>query len=298
MESIKIIRRIIFILSIVLILVDGCKSQNVKFNFSGKKVLYSDNIDGKTELVLRNIDTNEELRFSNFDDIEGTTYKLFDGGKKIFVNEYNSSGKVYIYNVLKDEKTVIDIHSKNRDMSDFYNVDIRNNKFYFSSNYNIFSHSLNDYAMNKKYDVDSSISQFSVHDDNLIAVTFHNFDMATKVLSTSYIYLYNFKDNSKKEIPYRAYLYGWSKNGAKLLFNSVGPKIMDYPSFEIHSLSIDSLNIFRKMLFIDSNEIIFSGYTKDGNYASTNLYLLILDSKTIIQLTNSNSEKEIKSTSY
>jgi len=294
----NILNKTSFTIFFVLILVTGCKSQNINFNFSGKKVLYSENIQGKIELVLLNLDTNEKIKFNNFDEVEGSTYILFNEGKKIFVSEYNSTGKVYIYDILKNAKIEIDIHSKNSDMSDFSEINISNNYFYFASHNKIFAHSLVDFSLVKEYTVDSLISQFSVHDKDLMAITYSDFDLDTKCLSISNIYLYNFKDNTKKEIPFRAYLCDWSNNGEKLLFNSIGPKTMDYPTFEIHSINIDSLEYLIDMSFIANDEIIFSGYRSGEDFNSTNLYLLNLKSKKIIQITNSDTRKEIKSTNY
>ncbi len=103
------------------------------------------------------------------------------------------------------------------------------------------------------------------------------------------------------EIPYRAFLYGWSNDRKYLLFYSGGPRIFEFPSFNTQSIGYDyedSLKIYRNMRFIGNNEIIFAASKNDDNFDNTNIYELDFNTKTINQITNTNSLKEIKSTFY
>ena len=296
--------KILVISAIVVLVFCSCKGQIINFNFSGRKVLYSNEFEGKRELVLLNLDTKEEIKLENFDEIGPSGFLLFNDGKNIFVNSYNvgSTGGVFIYDVLKDYVIEINIHSKNNEMAGFTSVNIYDSNFYFASVNKIFAHSLNDFELVKEYTTDSLIAQFAVYDEDIIAVNYSIYDDEHKGYGLSSIYLFDFKNESSKEIPYRALLYGWSNDRKKLLFNSKGPKILEYPSLIVHPIDAiekDSLEIYSWMRFVGNDEIIFAGYKKGGDhYKSTNLYLLNLKSEKIEQITNSDSPKEIKSACY
>ena len=296
----KIIKYIV--LYFTLISLCSCRGQNVKFNFSGRKVLYSDISERKSELVLLNLDTNEKITFDKFDEVELNNYILFNNAKNILVDGYNSrSGKVYIYDIIQNKSIDIDINSKNNEMSGFYNVSICGNNFYFNSDNKIFAHSLEDFSLLKIYNTDSDILQFAVYDSNLIAVIHSKFEEDENRDTVSNMYLYDFINKEKKEIPYQAYPLDWSKDRKNLLFLCGGLKIMEYPAcivYPLDSLQNYSLSNPMGIHFISNNEIIFSGYQKGKENNSTNLYILDLKSNKTRQITNSNTEKEIKSTCY
>ena len=292
--------KILFVSAFIIFVFYSCNSQTVNFNFTGRKVLYSNELEAKRELVLLNIDTKEEIKFDDFDEIERSSFLLFNDGKNIFVDSYDATGKVFIYNVLKNDKTEIDYQAKG--LAGFISVNIFNSNFYFARLNKIYAYSLSDFKLFKEYTTDSLIAQFAVYDEDLIAVVYSIYDNDHKAYGYSNVYLYNFKDKSSKEIPYRALLYSWSNDRKKLLFNSKGPKILEYPSLIVHpvdAIEKDSLEIYSWMRFVGNDEIIFAGYKKGGDhYKSTNLYLLNLKSEKIEQITNSDSPKEIKSACY
>jgi Tol biopolymer transport system component len=298
-HKIKLLSLVIFA-----VLFYSCNERAIKFNFSGKKVLYSDKIERKHELVLLNLDTKEEIRFDNFEGIDPSGFLLFKEGRSIFVENYNfgSAGRVFIYDVLKDAEIEIDIHSKNNEMAGFSNVNIYNKNFYFTSENKIFAHSLNDFTLVKEYTTDSVIAQLAVYNEDLFAIVYDVYDNEHDAYGYSSTYLYDFNNKTKTEIPYRAGLYDWSNDRKKLLFNARGPKIMDYPSMEVHPIEAiekDSLEIYSWMKFVGNDEIAFTGFRKGGNhFESTNLYLLNLQTEKIEQITFSNTPKEIKSASY
>jgi hypothetical protein len=288
----------------ILIAASGCQSQNINFNFSGREVLFSDEFEGKNELILLNLDTKEEIKFDNFNGIDPSGFLLFNDGKNIFVNSYDvgSNGSIYIYDVLLDKKKEIDIHSKNNEMAGFTSVNICDSNFYFASLNKIFAHSLYNFELLREYTTDSLISKFSVYDNDLIAIVYNIYDNEHNGYRPSNIYLYDFKNKTSKEIPYLSVLYGWSKDRKKLLFNSRGPKILEYPSLvvkPIDAIDKDSLKIYGQMNFVGNDEIIFAGFKKGGNhFEETNLYILDLKTEKIKQITNTNTPKEIKSTDY
>lgn len=294
--------KILFASAFVIIVFYSCNNQTINFNFSGRKVLYINEFEEKSELVLLNIDTNEELKFDKFEEIELSDFLLYNDGKNIFVNSYgvDSKGDVFIYEVLKDDKIKIDYRAN--DMAGFISINIFNNNFYFGRLNKIYAYSLSDFKLFKEYTTDSWIAQFAVYDENLFTVNYNIYDDEHNGYRPSNIYLYDFKNISRKEIPYRALLYEWSKDRKKLLFNSRGPKILEYPSLIVKPIDIidkDSLEIYGQMNFVGNDEIIFTGFKKGGNhFEETDLYILNLNTEKIEQITNTKSLKEIKSTSY
>lgn len=53
------------------------------------------------------------------------------------------------------------------------------------------------------------------------------------------------------------------------------------------------------MKFVSNDEGVFTGYRRGKErFTSTNLYLLNLKTEEIKQITNSDTEKEVKSTAY
>jgi hypothetical protein len=293
-------RNSILIIIFILILNFGCQSQSVNFNFSGRKVLYTNESHSKHDLILLNVDTKEEILFDDFDEVERSNFILYNDGKNIFVDSYNSTGKVFIYDVVENNETEIDYQSY--DIAGFESVNIFNNNFYFGSQKNIYSYSLSDLKLFREYSTDSLISQFVVYNEDLIAVNYSIYDDVHNGIGPSSIYLKDFKNNSSKEIPYLALLYDLSLDKQKFLFNSRGPKIMDYPSLIVHPIDVigkDSLEIYSWMRFIGKDEIIFAGFKKgEDRYESTNIYLLNLITDKIDQITNTKTMKEIKSTIY
>ncbi|GEM_PF-4038313 len=295
---------ILFVLIFAVAFIYHCDDKPINFNFSGRKVLYSNEFEGKRELILLNLDTKEELKFDNFNEIGPTGFLLFHNGKNIFIDSYDvgSTGGVFIYDILKDKKIEIDIHAKNNEMAGFTSVNIYDSNFYFASVNKIFAHSLYDFELVRKYTTDSLISKFSVYDNDIIAIVYNIFDDEHNGFRPSNIYLYDFKNKIRREIPYLSVLYGWSKDRKKLLFNSRGPKFLEYPSLAVKSMdAIDknSLEIYGQMNFVGNDEIIFAGFKKGGNhFEETNLYILNLETEKIEQITNTNTPKEIKSTDY
>ena len=183
--------KISYILLFILILFQGCTKPQINFNFTGKKVLYSDVIGQKARLVLLNLDTGKKLVFDDFDEIEGNGYHLYNNGKNILVNSYNSNGKISSYDVINGEKTEIVLPSKYDNRVSSCNVSIYQNNLYISIDKNIYEYSLNNYRLTKEYKIDSLISEFEVHDNHLIAVNYNHFNYDTNILLLSNIYLYN-----------------------------------------------------------------------------------------------------------
>ncbi|HSW56163.1 MAG TPA: hypothetical protein VLH59_13850 [Ignavibacteriaceae bacterium] len=296
----KIKNSILLTILFILILISGCQSKNVKFSFSGRKVLYSDQFQGNRVLILLNLDTKEELLFDDFDEVERSDFILYNDGKNIFVDSYNATGKVFIYGVVKKSETEIDYQSYG--IANFNNVKIFNNNFYFASQKNINSYSLSDLKLIREYNADSLIAQFEVYNEDLFAVNYSIYDDEHNGIRPSSIYIKDFKNKSSKEIPYLALLYDLSLDKQKLLFNSRGPKIMYYPSLVVHPIDAiekDSLEIYSWMRFVGKDELIFAGFKKGKDpYESTNLYLLHLVTNKIERITNSKTVKEIKSTIY
>ncbi|MBK7980257.1 MAG: hypothetical protein IPK06_09745 [Ignavibacteriae bacterium] len=251
-------------------------------------------------MILINLDTKKNLIFDKFKEIERSNFILFKGGKNIFVESYNSTGEVFIYDI--ENNSQYDIDKSRNGMSEFNSINIIKNHFYYASQNKIFSYSLNDFKLQKEYVVDSLLNQFIVYNENLIAFNYSIFDEVNNGIRPSYIYLKDFIRNSYKVFPYYALFNDLSKNKQKLLFNSEGPKIMDYPSMEVHSIGAierDSLEIFGLIRFIGEDEIIFSGYKKGTDrFETTNLYLLNLNTNKIEQITNTKSVKELKSVYY
>jgi hypothetical protein len=298
------IEKISFIFLLICLMFPHCSGQDINFNFSGRKVLYSNKTDRSIELILLNIDTGEELKIRDFDEIEGSSFILYNDGKNILVDSYSATGYVYVYDILKDDITKIDFHKKNSKMYRFTDASILNDTLYFASENKIFVHSLQNFNLINEYITDSDISEFAVYNTNMIAITHREVDQTTLMLSE--VSLYNFKDNERSILPTGGTLLKWSKNRKYLMFLAglFIPTIMEYPSLNKHTImdfEKDSIDFFREIFFIDDNTLIFAGgkfSTYEYEY-KTNLYLYdIANNEIIKQLTNTETEKEIKSTIY
>lgn len=281
--------------------IGSCRSLDVNINLSGRKVIYTDISDSIKNLVLLNIETNQKLEYDNFDGIELSSFALFDNGKKILVYASESrKGNIYIYDIAKNKSTDINMHWKNNEKLHCFNLSIYDSCIYFNSYNEIFAYSLYNRNLIKEYTTDSDIMNFKIYDKEMIAIMHEDFDNNDNEV-VSNMFLYDFNNNSKKEIPYKAYPLDWSKDRKKLLFMCGGPQIMEYPSYKIYSLNAirdDSLEFNMNMYFISNNEIIFAGNKKGSDYNYTNLYILNIVTNEIKQITNSDTHKEIKSTCY
>ncbi len=291
--------KVCLLIFFILFFSQSCANQQINFDFSGRKVLYTDIIGGEDKLILFNIDTDKKLEIDNLEEIQSNLYSLYNNGEEIIVNSFHKDGEIYNYNILKKEKNKLNIPFK-RDLLITSCHTSTNNKFlYISFNNRIFQYSTNDFSLVKDYSIDSTIFQLEVNNQNTIAYVYPYFENYS--FGVSEIHISDLHNAITQVLPYRGYIYGWSKNSNNLLIKSGGIKIINYPALTVKEIdfpSLDSLVIFRSINFISDTEIIFSAFKKNEDLSKTNLYILNWENNEIKQLTNSNSQKEIKSSFY
>lgn len=292
----------IFVSSLILFIslfIQSCENQLINFDFSGRKVLYTDIIGGEEKLILFNIDTNKKLVIDHIDDIHKNSYDLYNNGQEIIVNTFHTDGDIYSYNVLKGDKKSINLPFERNLIITSCHTSVNKNYLYISFNNRIFQYSINDFSLVKDYSIDSTIFELEVNSQNTIAYVYPCFENHS--FGVSEIHVSDLHNATTQILPYRGYIYGWSKNANNLLIISGGIKIIEYPTLKLKAIDFsfsDSLKFFRALDFISDREIIFSAYKTNEDFSKTDLFIYNWESNEIKQITNSNSQKEIKSTFY